>query len=128
MDAQAERREVTMSPLLVAILFALVCVAAFLLGLRFFRMAEPPGGATVEQVRRFGRLMMIGFDRDADLPRRDHHPRRPAARRRAGAQMKRAITLRRVGKTAAAIVLGLIVLDLAATAVTLALGVRMIQR
>ena len=49
-----------MSPLLVAILFALVCVAAFLVGLRFFRMAEPPGGATVEQVRRFGRLMMIG--------------------------------------------------------------------
>ena len=42
--------------------------------------------------------------------------------------MKRAITLRRVSKTAAAIVLGLIVLDLAATAVTLALGVRMIQR
>ena len=47
------------SPLLVAILFALVCVAAFLFGLRFFRMAEPPGGASVEQVRRFSRLLMM---------------------------------------------------------------------
>ena len=42
--------------------------------------------------------------------------------------MKRALTLRRVSKTAATIVLGLIVLDLVATAATLALGVRMIQR
>jgi hypothetical protein len=48
-----------MSPLVVAILFALVCAGAFLVGLRFFRMAEPPGGATVEQVRRFGRLLMM---------------------------------------------------------------------
>jgi cytochrome bd-type quinol oxidase subunit 1 len=48
-----------MTPLLFAILFALVCAAMFLLGLRAFRMAEPPGGATVAQVRRFGRLMMM---------------------------------------------------------------------
>jgi hypothetical protein len=48
-----------MSPLLVAILFALVCAASFLVGLRFFRMTQAPGGATIEQVRRFGRLMMM---------------------------------------------------------------------
>ena len=48
-----------MSPLAVAIFFALVCAAAFALGLRFFRMAEPPSGASVDQVRRFGRLMMM---------------------------------------------------------------------
>jgi hypothetical protein len=42
--------------------------------------------------------------------------------------MKRALTLRRVSRTAAAIVLGLIVFDLVATAATLAFGVRMIQR
>ncbi|MEO8454053.1 MAG: hypothetical protein ABI454_02740 [Sphingomicrobium sp.] len=48
-----------MSPLLVAILFALVCGAAFLFGLRFVRAAEPRGGASVEQARRFGRLLMM---------------------------------------------------------------------
>ena len=48
-----------MSPLVFAILFALVCVGAFLVGLRFFRMAKPPGEASIEQVRRFGRLLMI---------------------------------------------------------------------
>jgi hypothetical protein len=47
------------SPLIFAILFALVCAAMFLVGLRFFRMGEPPHGASVEQVRRFGRLMMM---------------------------------------------------------------------
>jgi hypothetical protein len=47
------------SPLLFAILFALVCVAAFLVGLRFYRMTQPPEGTTVEQVRRFGRLTMM---------------------------------------------------------------------
>jgi hypothetical protein len=31
----------------------------FLVGLKFFRMAEPPEGASLEQVRRFGRLMMM---------------------------------------------------------------------
>ena len=47
-------------PLVFAILFAAICVAAFLVGFRFYRMAEPPAGATVEQIRRFGRLMMMG--------------------------------------------------------------------
>jgi hypothetical protein len=42
------------------LLFGLVCVAAFLLGLRFYRITEvPPEGATAEQVRRFGRLLMM---------------------------------------------------------------------
>ena len=49
----------SMSPLVFAILFALVCAGTFLLGLRAFRMAEPPSGATAEQVRRFGRLLMM---------------------------------------------------------------------
>ena len=49
-----------MSPLVVAILFGLVCAAAFAVGLRFFRMTEPTGEITVEQARRFGRLMMMG--------------------------------------------------------------------
>lgn len=47
------------SPALFVILFGLVCVGAFLVGLRFFRMAEPPGGTTVEQARRFGRMLMM---------------------------------------------------------------------
>jgi hypothetical protein len=48
-----------MSPLIVAIGFALVCAAMFLVGLKFFRMAEPPSGTTIEQAQRFGRLMMM---------------------------------------------------------------------
>jgi hypothetical protein len=48
-----------MSPLFIAILFALMCIGAFLVGLRFYRMAEPPEGTTVEQARRFGRLLMM---------------------------------------------------------------------
>jgi hypothetical protein len=47
------------SPLIFAILFALVCAGMFLVGLRFHRMAEPPAGASLEQVQRFGRLMMM---------------------------------------------------------------------
>lgn len=47
------------SPLFFTAFYALACVAAFLVGLRFFRMTEPPGGATIDQVRRFGRLMMM---------------------------------------------------------------------
>lgn len=50
----------SVTPLVFAILFALVCVGAFLVGLRFYRMADPPPGASVEQVKRFGRLMMMG--------------------------------------------------------------------
>jgi hypothetical protein len=42
--------------------------------------------------------------------------------------MKRALSLRRIGKTAGVIVLGLIVLDIVATTATLALGARMLQR
>jgi hypothetical protein len=47
------------SPLIFAILFAAMCVGAFLVGLRFYRMAEPPEGASADQVKRFGRLMMM---------------------------------------------------------------------
>lgn len=47
------------SPLIFAILFAAICVGTFLVGLRFFRMPEPPEGASIEQVQRFGRLMMM---------------------------------------------------------------------
>lgn len=45
--------------LLFAILFALVCAGAFLAGLRFYRTVEPLSGTTVEQARRFGRLLMM---------------------------------------------------------------------
>jgi hypothetical protein len=48
-----------MTPLLFSILFALVCVGAFVVGLRFFRMTGPRDGASVEQTRRFGRLLMM---------------------------------------------------------------------
>jgi hypothetical protein len=39
--------------------YALLCAVAFLFGLKFFRMAEPPGEITVEESRRFGRLLMM---------------------------------------------------------------------
>ena len=48
-----------MSPTFVVALFAFVCIGGFLVGLRFYRMTEPTGGTTVEQTRRFGRLMMM---------------------------------------------------------------------
>lgn len=48
-----------MSPLVVAIVFALICAAAFAVGLRFYRMTEPRGEVTAEQARRFGRLLMM---------------------------------------------------------------------
>jgi len=47
------------SPTFVVALFAFVCVGGFLVGLRFYRMTEPPSGTTVEQARRFGRLLMM---------------------------------------------------------------------
>jgi hypothetical protein len=47
------------SPQLFTIVFAFICVAAFLIGLRFFRASEPVSGATIEQSRRFGRLLMM---------------------------------------------------------------------
>jgi hypothetical protein len=48
-----------MTPTFVVALFAFVCVSAFLVGLRFYRMTEAPSGTTVEQTRRFGRLLMM---------------------------------------------------------------------
>jgi hypothetical protein len=47
------------SPLVFIALWVLICVGAFLIGLRFFRMEQPKSGITVEQARRFGRLMMM---------------------------------------------------------------------
>ena len=46
-------------PLLFIGLWVLVCVAAFAIGLRFVRMTEPRGDISVDQARRFGRLMMM---------------------------------------------------------------------
>lgn len=48
-----------MNPQIVAAVFAFLCVGAFLVGLRVYRMADPPSGTTVEQTRRFGRLLMM---------------------------------------------------------------------
>ena len=48
-----------MSPLAVAIAFAVVCAAAFAVGLRFYRAAEPRAGVTAAQAKRFGRLLMM---------------------------------------------------------------------
>jgi len=45
--------------LIVAILFALVCAGAFAAGLRFYRTAEAREGVSVDQARRFGRLLMM---------------------------------------------------------------------
>ena len=42
--------------------------------------------------------------------------------------MKRALNLRRIGKTAGVIVLVVVALDVVATAATLAFGIRMLQR
>jgi hypothetical protein len=47
------------SPLVFGIFFGFVCVAAFLMGLRFYRMVQPPDGTSVDQARRFGRLLMM---------------------------------------------------------------------
>ena len=48
-----------MTPLVVAIAFGLVSAAAFALGLRAYRTASPREGVTVEQAKRFGRLLMM---------------------------------------------------------------------
>jgi hypothetical protein len=50
---------VPVSPAVFAVCFSVVCVAAFLVGLRFYRMTEPPGGTTIQHVQRFGRLAMM---------------------------------------------------------------------
>jgi hypothetical protein len=47
------------SPLVIALLFAAVCAGAFAIGLRVYRSPEPAGGTTIEQSRRFGRLLMM---------------------------------------------------------------------
>ena len=47
------------NPLVFLALWVLVCVAAFAVGLRFYRMTEPKGEITVDHGRRFGRLMMM---------------------------------------------------------------------
>ena len=47
------------NPAIVASLFAFVCVGGFFIGLRLYRLSEPPAGTTVEQARRFGRLLMM---------------------------------------------------------------------
>ena len=47
-------------PLIFLGLWLLICVASFLMGLRFYRMTEPRGDFTVDHARRFGRLMMMG--------------------------------------------------------------------
>jgi cytochrome bd-type quinol oxidase subunit 1 len=47
------------TPLVVAIVFGLVCAAAFAMGLRAYRTAQPREGVTVEQAQRFGRLLMM---------------------------------------------------------------------
>ena len=49
-----------MSPLAVIILFGSVCAAMFVMGLSFYRSTEPRGDISVEQARRFGRLLMMG--------------------------------------------------------------------
>ena len=45
--------------LIVAMAFALICAGAFAVGLRFYRTAEAREGVSVDQARRFGRLLMM---------------------------------------------------------------------
>jgi hypothetical protein len=49
-----------MNLLVVIGFYAFVCVGAFLLGLRLYRTTRPRADVTPEQVRRFGRLLMMG--------------------------------------------------------------------
>ena len=49
-----------MSPLAVVILFGSVCAAMFAAGLSFYRSTEPRGDVSVDQAKRFGRLLMMG--------------------------------------------------------------------
>ena len=48
-----------MSPLLVIALWLLVCGGMFGLGLRFYRATAPRGDVSVDQAKRFGRLLMM---------------------------------------------------------------------
>ena len=47
------------SPLVVAILFGLLSAGAFAVGYIAYRATDPREGVTVDQSRRFGRLMMM---------------------------------------------------------------------
>jgi hypothetical protein len=47
------------SPTLFLALAGLICAGCFLVGLRFVRYGSPVGTMPVEQVRVFGRVMMI---------------------------------------------------------------------
>jgi len=40
---------VPISPIVFAVVFAVVCAGAFLVGLKFYRMAEPPEGASLDR-------------------------------------------------------------------------------
>ena len=48
-----------MNPLVFLGGWLLLCAAAFALGLRFYRTAEPTADVSVDQARRFGRLLMM---------------------------------------------------------------------
>jgi hypothetical protein len=48
-----------MSPLLFLALYALACAGTFALGLKFFRASEEKPGVSLDQSRRFGRLLMM---------------------------------------------------------------------
>jgi len=47
------------SPLAFIAIYVVLSLGAFVVGLRFFRMAEPRGEISVDQARRFGRLLMM---------------------------------------------------------------------
>ena len=48
-----------MSALAFVILYVLIAAGAFALGLKYYRTAEPRGAISVDQARRFGRLLMM---------------------------------------------------------------------
>ena len=48
-----------MNSLLVLALWILVCLGAFAVGLNFYRSTAPRGEISVDQARRFGRLLMM---------------------------------------------------------------------
>jgi D-alanyl-lipoteichoic acid acyltransferase DltB (MBOAT superfamily) len=48
------------SPFAFLAFYLVACAAAFVVGLRFFRMSAPPNeSVSVDQARRFGRLLMM---------------------------------------------------------------------
>ena len=48
-----------MSPLVFLGIYALACAGAFAVGLKFYRASEATAGVSIEQSRRFGRLLML---------------------------------------------------------------------